>query len=662
MKIRLGLTSRLALAGVASALLPFIVGGAILLAVPERIAARQVDPDLDQALARASAQVQSRRATIEFALASSAAEARTAARSGADDVELVELVQRAWADAGGEGDDELDVEVRELGADRTGDDPISGYLELRDPEAGMEIAVQQPGATNELLGRAARDLGVGLAVLRPDMTTRPVGGDVAGDWSAQLAGSAPRFTPEAPTRWRTVTIDSSRQIQLVAAMDGTPMALLLHGRGGELRLAVLFLLAAGMLGGVAVALIMNRMLRTFAASAERMSSGDFDIRMPVAGSDAGARVATSLNDLAGELQVRIGTLERAVDQLDRTLSSIDDGVCAWDESGRIATWNAGAARITGVDIADARSGAPTAELLASQRRPGRRRILLPLAGGTAHLAVDLSVRRMKGGGILQVFRDAAPSLSIEQARTNFLVTAAHELRTPLTSILGFASTLADPTLPLSDELRRQSIEQLLLDAQRLDDVVDSLFESSLLARDKVSVTPEPVEAVDAIASALESLGDAGNEVIVDAPDHGVVLRADRRALVRALCALIDNAIKYGHAPVEVAVRTEGANARISVSDHGPGIPVQQQDAIFEPFHRLDPEMRSAVGGAGMGLYSARRLVEAMGGRIELNAAVAGAEADGELEGVTCFAIELATWTGSMRAASRDRDSSAAHRR
>jgi len=84
-----------------------------------------------------------------------------------------------------------------------------------------------------------------------------------------------------------------------------------------------------------------------------------------------------------------------------------------------------------------------------------------------------------------------------------------------------------------------------------------------------------------------------------------------------LANLIDNAIKYspGGGNIEVRVRRNGATGEIAVADSGLGIPVHEQQRIFEKFYRLDPSMTKGVGGSGLGLYISRELVRQMGGQL-----------------------------------------------
>ncbi len=647
---RVGLTTRLAFVGIASALVPFSVAVGVLAFLPDDVTARGADQDLQRTLALASARAQEHRADLAFALAR------------VDDTELEAVARRralgpatstiraAWNEMAIDGP-QLAIQLVPPGAPVVARDPITTSIRIR-PRAGAAqwtVVVSQPGATRRILRDVVDRTDLSIALVEPAREVSAIGGDRAVDepWAVRVdADGGVEFATDAPRRWRVQAFEDTAGTWFVAALDGSKFDLLLRGRGQEFRIALVLLLAAGLLCAVTTALLMNRLLGRIAATAEHMSSGDFEERLDVIGTDAAARVATSLNELAEQLQLRIGSLEGTVDRLDRTLAAIDDGVCTWSADGRLETWNAAAATLIGTTADEARAGAPVTEALRAGRTPGRRRVLLPLADGESHVVTDLYVRRMQDGGTLQVFRDAAPALSLEQARANFLVTAAHELRTPLTSILGFAATLADDDLHISDDDHAAAMGHVLAGARRLADVVQSLFDTSLLVRDRIEVALEPVDLLDVLEHVVQdSIAPMVEFVGVS---RGVTVRADRAALERALAAILDNAAKYGEPPIEVEVVDHPHDERIEVvvRDYGAGVPADLVDTVFEPFHRLDPEMRSDVGGAGMGLYNARRLLGAM------DASVVARTAQGRGSAPSCteFVVVVPRWFAGEGAA------------
>jgi signal transduction histidine kinase len=123
---------------------------------------------------------------------------------------------------------------------------------------------------------------------------------------------------------------------------------------------------------------------------------------------------------------------------------------------------------------------------------------------------------------------------------------------------------------------------------------------------------------DGIERAIRGLdGCAQEDVVVDVPANLAVL-ADRRALVGVVAILVENAVKYGRPPVHISAEHAGGPVVLRVRDEGPGIEAHHHDRIFDPFYRVDVDMRSGVGGAGLGLFTARKLVDAMKGIIRVS--------------------------------------------
>jgi two-component system phosphate regulon sensor histidine kinase PhoR len=199
-----------------------------------------------------------------------------------------------------------------------------------------------------------------------------------------------------------------------------------------------------------------------------------------------------------------------------------------------------------------------------------------------------------------------------------VATISHELRTPLASLHGAALTLREHDLPAQtqDDLLAMIAEQ----SNRLARLVEEILVAGQLDSGSLSVVSDafdPDELVrDVVAAARTRLGDETTIDIVTPPVLPKV-HGDGERTRQVLLNLVDNAIKYspagGH--IEVRLTTVGEWLRFSVRDEGLGIPVGEQERIFEKFYRLDPDQRRGIGGTGLGLYICRELIRSMGGRI-----------------------------------------------
>jgi len=205
----------------------------------------------------------------------------------------------------------------------------------------------------------------------------------------------------------------------------------------------------------------------------------------------------------------------------------------------------------------------------------------------------------------------------DRLKDEFIAIVSHELRTPLTSVYGAAMTLESHDL---DEKRKQALLEIIsTEAARLSRLLDDILWVSRLdsGRARPHITPVPPlalteEVVDATRTHLSH--ELSLELLHDSPLPDVAADSDK--LRQVLVNLVENAVKYSHAGrIQVRLGSYYGNVRFSVRDEGPGIPLNQQERIFEKFYRLDPNMTNGVGGTGLGLYICRELVEAMKGDI-----------------------------------------------
>jgi signal transduction histidine kinase len=221
------------------------------------------------------------------------------------------------------------------------------------------------------------------------------------------------------------------------------------------------------------------------------------------------------------------------------------------------------------------------------------------------------------GGVVYTFRDVTTDHALERLRAEVVAVVSHELRTPLTGVYGSAQTLLAHYDALDDATRRQLLETVVQQADRLAGIIDRILVTNRLDTEDVELRTESVVAavvVDAVLSALPA-GQRDRVVVEGATD--VRISGDAAAVRQIVPSLVDNALKYSAAAVFLRIDELGATVRFTVVDSGPGVPPIERQKIFERFYRLDPDQRSGVGGIGLGLYIARQLTERLGGTIDL---------------------------------------------
>jgi signal transduction histidine kinase len=240
---------------------------------------------------------------------------------------------------------------------------------------------------------------------------------------------------------------------------------------------------------------------------------------------------------------------------------------------------------------------------------------------------------------LQEERERAQAAERTQAEFSSMI--SHELRTPLALIRGYVATLLRPPVPLPAEKSRRFIEGIDNAALRLQRLIDNLLSAGRLESDMFTVAPIPLEVRALVQRAVGAsaflVGDRPLDLAL--PDADLWVLGDPDQLSQVLENLIGNAIKY--APPETAVSigavTVEGRVRVSVKDHGPGIPEDALELVFEKFYRVgaaggDVYADRGPTGLGLGLYICRRIVEAHGGRIWVENAA---------EGGSVFTLELA---------------------
>lgn len=222
------------------------------------------------------------------------------------------------------------------------------------------------------------------------------------------------------------------------------------------------------------------------------------------------------------------------------------------------------------------------------------------------------------GDLMRAWNEMADRIeTLVKGHRELLANVSHELRSPLARM-----RVALELLPKTadSETRLADVEQ---DIAELDRLIDDVLTASRLEATGLPTHPEPAS----IASLFEQLRErashdpllAGKEVRFEKVSD-VTITADAALLKRALWNLIENAAKYGSAPIEVEAETAGGRVRLSVRDHGTGVPAGERERVFAPFARVEKARTpNAAGrqGFGLGLTIARRVAEAHGGTIRL---------------------------------------------
>lgn len=226
------------------------------------------------------------------------------------------------------------------------------------------------------------------------------------------------------------------------------------------------------------------------------------------------------------------------------------------------------------------------------------------------------------GRLAQAFNRMASALEKgEELRRHMVADVAHELRTPLTALRCQLEAIQDGLAP-ADRPRIDALHEEVLLLGRLVEDLQVLADAEAGA---LALAPRELELAPVVAQAAEAVRAAVGGALdlrLDLPD-GVGVLADPTRLQQVVRNLLANAAVHGAPPVEVSARARGDRVRLSVVDHGPGVPVALRERVFERFYRVDPSRDRTTGGAGVGLTIVARLVEAQGGSVGVDPAVGG---------------------------------------
>ncbi|MGH2805666.1 MAG: sensor histidine kinase [Actinomycetota bacterium] len=235
-----------------------------------------------------------------------------------------------------------------------------------------------------------------------------------------------------------------------------------------------------------------------------------------------------------------------------------------------------------------------------------------------------AARAVRGGG------DRAAAPSRESADETFaevervLAVTAHEMRGPLTAIVGASTTLRAQHQRLSQIERESLMNMTLRQARHLSLLVDDLLVTADLSSAGATVRPEWTDLESIAERALETTASKRSAHRLDVSVEPVRCNVDPSRTVQILRNLIENAYKYTphDSTVSVSAMVDGTDLVLRVADDGGGIPVDQQERLFEPYRR-GALAHDRAEGIGIGLHVVRRLAEAMGGGVELESSDRG---------------------------------------
>jgi len=207
-----------------------------------------------------------------------------------------------------------------------------------------------------------------------------------------------------------------------------------------------------------------------------------------------------------------------------------------------------------------------------------------------------------------------------QHKNQFVANMSHELRTPLAAILGYAELIQEGFYEPQGPKSLDALTRIRSNGKHLLGLINTVLDIAKIESGQftLNMTEYAIESVvETVRAATESLAQNKKLTLTTSVDKSLpVGLGDEQRLTQVLLNLVGNAIKFTDAgEVSIAAGARNGHFAVSVTDTGPGIPLDQQDRIFDQFHQIDSSLTKAKGGTGLGLAIAKQIVEMHGGRI-----------------------------------------------
>ncbi len=401
--------------------------------------------------------------------------------------------------------------------------------------------------------------------------------------------------------------------------------------------------------GLLMGVLINRR-RGHRAIAQRLTA--LASRLGVEPRDDIGKVETALSFLeeaTGAASTAVSESSADSTRFRQSMDSLPLGLVLCDESGGVIFRNKQAETLMTSRYGDAIAAQAVTDVLAEGWSNGVAERTIDIYGPprrtlTVRATVIDDGRRPLG--VLAIIEDVSERRRLEDIRRDFIANVSHELKTPMGALGLLAETLQFESDPA---VAHRLAERINSEAFRVNRIIEDLLDLSRIEGEG-SPSREPIPVALIVADAIERIRTAAeqHDVKVDfiEPETNLVVVGDRRQLISAIHALLENAVVYSARGGLVSISVDRLNATVKadgesvaplvlivIKDQGVGIPAKDLERIFERFYRVDPGRARETGGTGLGLSIVRHVAQNHGG----NVLVESREGDG-----STFTLELPT--------------------
>ncbi len=383
--------------------------------------------------------------------------------------------------------------------------------------------------------------------------------------------------------------------------------------------------------GILIGILVNRR-RGHVAIAQRLTA--LGGRLGVDPHDDNGKVESALSyleEVTGAATTAVSESSAESIRLRRSLDAVPLGLVLCDEAGGVIFRNTQAENLMASRYGDAIAAQAVTDVLAEGWSNGVAERSIDIYGPprrTLTIRATVIDDGRRPLGVIAIIEDVSERRRLEDIRRDFIANVSHELKTPMGALGLLAETLQFERDPA---VANRLAERINSEAFRVNRIIEDLLDLSRIEGEG-SPSREPLPVSLVVADAIERIRTSAeqHEVTLNfvEPASNYVVVGDRRQLVSAVHALLENAVVYSPVGGEVTISIERTDAttdddgevvgplvRIAIKDQGVGIPAKDLERIFERFYRVDPGRARETGGTGLGLSIVRHVAQNHGGTV-----------------------------------------------
>ena len=268
---------------------------------------------------------------------------------------------------------------------------------------------------------------------------------------------------------------------------------------------------------------------------------------------------------------------------------------------------------------------PQWKLILSENKPGFISTLFK-AGSGIYLFIFILIALLMVLGLVFVMYSLNTELRLNKLKSDFISNVSHELKSPLTSIRMMTEMLHHNRVQ-TEERKSAYYSAMLEESEHLSHLIDNILDFSRMEDDRKKYDFTDLDLDGLILKFLESikerLAESGFDISYNRSDQVPLIPADKDAFLQVIYNLVDNAIKFSgkSRQIDISLISKEDELHLCVKDYGIGIPIKDQEKIFDRFYRGTEPQRLGIKGSGIGLTIVKRIVEAHGGTINIESEV-----------------------------------------